>query len=392
MNTKTQPTSATNNFSHAEEPFVIGDTVRAHEGALDTRVGISLEGWRGTILSLYDNEQGEEYATVQWSPATLNTLSASVLYDYATHNLSPEIADVLLADLRLASEEEYHAISVKPITKHNTAHQNISLRLKYLQSEHQKLLRARRILAVIIGVLGLLVAITLGVRLANVENTSLLQLCDSLCAWNVVSAPLGENIFKIPVKPEFLANLPEATFFAFLLTALASLKLLWRSSVVPMLLLAGFSLVQINLAGGGWIAPVLCIIIPFTLYELYVFRPKDFRGSTQFALSIALMLLLGSFSTPVAVSAKGSTCAQTAAKNGGEQSTQKQEKFWVAGVCNGCKKEIETAAKGIKGVSKAEWDLKTKIVTIDYNAAYTNPDALKKALVAAGRKVKSPKL
>lgn len=74
-----------------------------------------------------------------------------------------------------------------------------------------------------------------------------------------------------------------------------------------------------------------------------------------------------------------------------QQNTSKQEKFWVAGICDGCKKEIETAAKGVKGVSKAEWDLKTKLVTIDYNAAQTSPDALKKALVATGRKVKSPK-
>lgn len=74
-----------------------------------------------------------------------------------------------------------------------------------------------------------------------------------------------------------------------------------------------------------------------------------------------------------------------------QQNTSKQEKFWVAGVCDGCKKEIETAAKGVKGVTKAEWDLKTKFVTIGYNAAQTSSDALKKALVASGRKVKSPK-
>lgn len=74
-----------------------------------------------------------------------------------------------------------------------------------------------------------------------------------------------------------------------------------------------------------------------------------------------------------------------------QQTISKQERFWVAGVCDGCKKEIEKAAKEVKGVQKAEWDLKTKLVTIDYNSAQTSPEALKKALVSTGRKVKVSK-
>ncbi len=380
MNTNTQTSFSMQHFTHAEEPFAIGDTVCAHEGALDTRVGISLEGWRGTVLSLYENEQGEEYATVQWSPTTLQTLTDSILHEYATHNLSPEKADVLLADLRLASLNETRTVADND---HATVHHNISARLKHLQAGQHRLHRSRRLLGVVIGLLGLTMAATLGVRLFNVENAAVLQLCDSLCAWNVASSPLGENIFKIPIKFEVLANLPQVTLFAFLLTALASLKLLWRPGVVPQLLLAGFSIVQMNLVAQGWIAPILCFIIPFTLYELYMFRPKALRGSTQIALSVLMIIGIGSLSVPAAVSAKGYTLVQTAAK--------KQEKFWVAGVCDGCKKDIETAAKGVKGVTNAEWDLKTKIVTIDYNTAQTSPDALKKALVATGRKVKSPK-
>ncbi|MBD1207913.1 MAG: heavy-metal-associated domain-containing protein [Ignavibacteria bacterium] len=339
------------------------------------------------FTSLYENEQGEEYATVQWSPATLQALSDSILHEYAIHNLSPYNADVLLADLRLTSLDESPAD-----TDNGTVYQNISARLKQLQAGYHQLLRSRRILGVIIGVLGLGIAATLGVRLLNIENAAVLQVCDSLCAWNVASSSLDENIFKIPIKLEFLAHLPQATLVAFLLTALSSLKLLWRPGVVPQLLLAGFSVVQINLVAQGWIAPILCFIIPFTLYELYLFRPKVLRGSTQIALSILMIIGIASLSAPVAVSAKGFTFTQTASNNNSaERGTQKQEKYWVAGVCDGCKKEIETAVKGVKGVTKAEWDLKTKTVTIDYNAAQTSPDALKKALVATGRKVKSPK-
>jgi len=377
MNTNTQTPFSTQHFTHAEEPFAIGDAVCAHEGALDSRVNISLEGWQGTIISLYENNEGEEYATVQWSPATLQALSDSILHEYAIHNLSPHKADVLLADLRLTSHDESPAD-----TDNDTVYHNISARLKCLQAEQHRLHRSRRLLGVIIGMLGLTMAATLGVRLLNVENAAVLQLCDSLCAWNVASSPLGENIFKIPIKFEVLANLTQATLFAFLLTALASLKLLWRPGIVPQLLLAGFSIVQMNLST-GWIAPLLCLIIPFTLYEFYMFRPKALGGSTQIALSVLMIIVTGSLSVPAAVSAKGCTLAQTAAK--------KQEKFWVAGVCEGCKKDIETAARGVKGVTNAEWDLKTKIVTIEFNAAQTSPDALKKALVATGRKVKSPK-
>jgi hypothetical protein len=354
MNTNTQTPFSTQHFTHAEEPFAIGDTVCAHEGALDTRVGISLEGWRGTVLSLYENEQGEEYATVQWSPTTLQTLTDSILHEYATHNLSPEKADVLLADIRLISQDESRAD-----TDNDTVYQNISVRLKHLQAGQYRLRRSRRLLGVIIGMLGLTMAATLGVRLVGVENAFVLQICDSLCAWNVSSSPLGENVFKIPIKPKFLANLPQATLVAFLLTALASLKLLWRPGIISLLLLVGFSIVQMNLSA-GWIAPLLCLIIPFTLFEFYMFRPKALRGSTQIALSVSTIIFIGLLSVPAAVSAKGFTLAQT-------------------------------AAKGVKGVTNAAGDLQTKIVTIDYNAAQSSPDALKKALVATGRKVKSPK-
>lgn len=71
MNTNSQTSSVVHTLSHAAELFSLGNTVRAHEGALDNRVNISLEGWYGTITSLYENEQGEEYATVvsvSWLP------------------------------------------------------------------------------------------------------------------------------------------------------------------------------------------------------------------------------------------------------------------------------------------------------------------------------------
>ncbi|MBD1207912.1 MAG: hypothetical protein H9535_05765 [Ignavibacteria bacterium] len=52
MNTNSQTSSVVLTLSHAAELFSLGDTVRAHEGALDNRVNISLEGWYGTIYLL----------------------------------------------------------------------------------------------------------------------------------------------------------------------------------------------------------------------------------------------------------------------------------------------------------------------------------------------------
>lgn len=57
--------------------------------------------------------------------------------------------------------------------------------------------------------------------------------------------------------------------------------------------------------------------------------------------------------------------------------------FDVAGNCGMCKKRIETAAK-IQGVYSADWDIKTKKVTVKYNATKTRVAQVQEAIAKAG--------
>ncbi len=52
--------------------------------------------------------------------------------------------------------------------------------------------------------------------------------------------------------------------------------------------------------------------------------------------------------------------------------------------CGMCKSAIEKAVNNVDGVKSANLDLETKIVTVKYDVAKTNTDALKTAIVNIG--------
>lgn len=58
--------------------------------------------------------------------------------------------------------------------------------------------------------------------------------------------------------------------------------------------------------------------------------------------------------------------------------------FIVSGNCEMCKDRIEEAAKSVKGVSTADWDVKSKKITLVYNIALTSFNAIQKAIAKAG--------
>lgn len=62
----------------------------------------------------------------------------------------------------------------------------------------------------------------------------------------------------------------------------------------------------------------------------------------------------------------------------------KHEAFRVEGNCDMCKERIETAAKSIKGVDSADWEVETKLIHISFNNSLTNIDAVKIAIAEAG--------
>ena len=64
-------------------------------------------------------------------------------------------------------------------------------------------------------------------------------------------------------------------------------------------------------------------------------------------------------------------------------SSVKTETLKVSGNCDQCKARIEKAAK-LDGVSKAEWDAKTSILSVSFDPAKTNMDLVAKKVAAAG--------
>jgi len=63
--------------------------------------------------------------------------------------------------------------------------------------------------------------------------------------------------------------------------------------------------------------------------------------------------------------------------------TLKTESFKVGGSCNMCKARIEKAVK-IDGVSKAEWNKDSKILTIVYDPALTTSEKVQSGIAAVG--------
>lgn len=56
----------------------------------------------------------------------------------------------------------------------------------------------------------------------------------------------------------------------------------------------------------------------------------------------------------------------------------------VKGKCETCKERIEKAAKGVKGVSFANWEMEKQVLHLNYDPDKTSPDAIAKAVAKAG--------
>ena len=82
--------------------------------------------------------------------------------------------------------------------------------------------------------------------------------------------------------------------------------------------------------------------------------------------------------------------AQEAPKS--EAVAEMTTKFKVYGNCGMCEKRIEKAAK-LDGVSSADWNEETKMLTVTFDAQKVKPGQIHKAVAAVGHdtdKVKAP--
>src|ERR1035437_3057398 len=64
--------------------------------------------------------------------------------------------------------------------------------------------------------------------------------------------------------------------------------------------------------------------------------------------------------------------------------TTSEIKITTSAVCKSCKKTIEKALTAEKGVTKSSLDVPTKVVTVNYDPAITNPDKIRLAISNAG--------
>lgn len=56
----------------------------------------------------------------------------------------------------------------------------------------------------------------------------------------------------------------------------------------------------------------------------------------------------------------------------------------VKGKCEMCKDRIEKAAKGVEGVSFANWEIEKQVLHLNYDPDKTSTDAIAKAIAAVG--------
>lgn len=96
-------------------------------------------------------------------------------------------------------------------------------------------------------------------------------------------------------------------------------------------------------------------------------------------LSVVSLILTAGFSKSVYAASSSSTRMEISAAP-----TIKTAVFSVNGKCNNCKARIEKAAKEVKGVEAATWNLKTKKLSLKYNSDETNVETVSKAIARVG--------
>jgi copper chaperone CopZ len=93
-----------------------------------------------------------------------------------------------------------------------------------------------------------------------------------------------------------------------------------------------------------------------------------------------------------AVVLSATTSAQTNGQKSMNQQSTKTETFKVWGACGMCKTRIENAVK-TEGATTADWDLKTKMLTVTFDPKKTSIDTFSKKLASVGHdteKYKAP--
>lgn len=77
------------------------------------------------------------------------------------------------------------------------------------------------------------------------------------------------------------------------------------------------------------------------------------------------------------------TTSSAQTSTGTKKGTLKTETIKVGGSCESCKARIEKAAK-VDGVSEAEWNIETKLLSLVYDTSKVSNDQVQKKIAAVG--------
>jgi len=71
-------------------------------------------------------------------------------------------------------------------------------------------------------------------------------------------------------------------------------------------------------------------------------------------------------------------------KEGSKSAGMENQMIKVSGNCEMCKDRIETVAKSVSGVTKADWSAETKMLRVEFVGAKTSSNAIQKAIAKVG--------
>jgi mercuric ion binding protein len=73
----------------------------------------------------------------------------------------------------------------------------------------------------------------------------------------------------------------------------------------------------------------------------------------------------------------------------GEKKTNKKSEFYVRGNCGMCEERIEKAVTDVDGVIMADWNVKTKNLTVTYDSTKVNEMKIQQTVANSGHETKS---
>ena len=105
----------------------------------------------------------------------------------------------------------------------------------------------------------------------------------------------------------------------------------------------------------------------------------------KYALSVMIVAALSFAACNSGGSKSGAATSQTEAETSARTAQHDEHAvLGVQGLCEMCKKNIETAAKSVDGVSSAEWNAEKKELHLHFNPQQTTIDAVSKAIASVG--------